>query len=102
VGHTIRLDTDNYIQLTRYEDKLTNAAITNATVTADLYNDATDAQLGTQITLSHVSDGLYRGSISYNISGMTAGLRVRVVIFADGGSGKRMTKTLKVTVLAGK
>lgn len=102
MGFEIRLDTDGYIQLPLFKDELTNAAITDATVTADLYNDETDAQIGSTIPMPHVSDGLYRGTIAYDLAGMTAGLRVRAVVFADGGTGKRMTKTLKVTVLAGR
>ncbi len=102
MGYEIRLDTDSYIQLPRFQDELTSAAITGATVTADIYNDKTGVQIGSTIPMPEISDGLYRGSIAYDIAGMTAGLRVRVVVFADGGTGKRMTKTLKTTVLAGK
>jgi hypothetical protein len=87
-----------YLILERYRDALTEEAITDAVVTATLFNDKTDAQLGTPYTLTHVSQGTYREPLAYNHPGLEIGLRVRIEFFADAGSGKRLTDIQKAVV----
>lgn len=83
-------------------DGISGETITNATVTAYLYNESVDAtvDIGTFL-MSHVpseQSGRYRASIPYDQAGINVGDRCRVEIFADAGSGKRLTIVLKATV----
>ncbi len=99
--YSIRDDTDSYIQLS-FKDKLTDIVITDATVSATLYNDDTDAQI-VVVPMPHVAadPGVYRGVIPYDTVGIDAGVTVRAQVFADGGTNKRATVRAKIAVKAG-
>jgi hypothetical protein len=97
---SIRLNSSAYVELEEYKDELTDITIENATVTAKIYDEDTGLQVGPTITMPHVSNGTYRQSIAYDHSGLFAGMKCRIDIFADAGTGKRMTKKLKVSIIS--
>lgn len=85
----IRRDSDVVIELKDLTDTVTGAAITTATVTARLTDEAGADLGGTSwpITLAHVgaTPGTYRGVIPYTVSLGTG--RVFVDVTADAGAG---------------
>lgn len=80
-------------------DGITGELVTNATVTATVYNETQGTTVGTyNMTLASEQNGRYRGTIPYNVSGIEVGDRCRVKIFADAGSSKRLTIAMKAVV----
>jgi hypothetical protein len=94
----IKLATDTPLRLRDFTNVETDTFITNATVTATLWNESTGAQIGGTIAMALETGGTYKGTIPYDIVGLSEGLRVRIECFADGGSGLRMTLHAKAVV----
>ena len=96
----IRLNCSNYVELADFIDELTGVPITDATVTATFYDESDDSQVGPVISMPHIEAGTYRGNVAYDHSGFYAGMDLRCDIFADGGTGKRLTLKRKVPVIS--
>lgn len=78
------------VELQSLTDRLTGAAITTATVTANLYDEDGNAISGISnpVTLSHVGSGTYRYVAPYDV-GVEHGDRVTIEWTADDGPGRR-------------
>ncbi len=100
MGDSIYLNCTNFVKLENFRDELTEALIAGATVTAKIYDEKDGTQKGSTISMPNTSGGDYEGTIAYDHTGLYAGMKGRIEIFADGGTGKRLTKQVKVSVKA--
>lgn len=90
---------DNLFEVTLI-DEATDAALTTGTVTLTFYDDAADPEttIGSNVTLSHVASGLWRGTIPDD-QGFALGQRVRMKLIADHGAGLRLERHFKLLVV---
>ena len=95
---TIYLTTDNLIEVIALKNAATDAAITNATVTADVQDTQGNVLSGADdISLAHVASGTYRGTLADTVA-LKEGSKYDIVITADGGAG--LLKTWKIRATA--
>ena len=88
------LGPDKLIELKEFVDasvESAHVAITDATVTFDAKDDIAGSAIVTGVSMPHVSNGLYRGTLADDLS-VTRGQRVRIEIHANGGSGKQLER----------
>ncbi len=96
----IYFESDNFIELgddLKLQNTADGTARADATVTAKLFDDdevGGPTQLTPTITLDAVggSDGLYRGTMNDDHSGITLGMNLRIEVTADRGSGQLLLK----------
>ncbi len=88
------LSTDNVLTLSNFKNRITDAAITGATVTVVLYHAdkstevTDDASPGVSwpVTMSDAGSGTYRATLPYTLS-LNRKKAYFGKVFADGGSG---------------
>ena len=88
--------TNDYLITWTITDAITGMPVTDATVTAQLY-DSSGAAHGSQISLSHVSSGLYRGTLPDTASPSMVAIReYELVCTATSGSGVVANRKIKI------
>jgi hypothetical protein len=70
-----------------YSNEANNFGITSGTLSATLWDDRADAQLGGTLTGAHVSNGLWNLTIPNNHPGILVGMRLRFIVTMNGGAG---------------
>jgi len=98
--HKIKMGSDNIWRWDKFTNTSTGAKIEAGTVTGKLYDDGEvggPTQLGATITLSHIADGRWEGTIADTHADLVDGMTVRCELTADGGAGLlRLKKELAI------
>ena len=96
---SIQLNSDNTIELRGLRNAVTGQAVTTATVTAvTTYNGVNVSGITWPITLSHVSNGLYRANIPNEVN-LVTGREYKALVVADAGADAHWEKCVTLSAI---